>query len=112
MVISNKGEDIQLARFIAETQGYAFHKMKSLLEIQKSLATIPDWFILYDGEDQALTRSLVEMLPKYIRASKIIAVTNDGLEKNKHLLKYPFYGHHFLRNFSLPAPDALLPASV
>jgi hypothetical protein len=104
MVISKNDQDLALGASIAQERGYRLHKMKSVLDIQTVLSGIPDWFVIYDGEDPKLTRSLLELLPRYVKPSKVFATTKLGLEKYEHLLKYPVFSHHMRRNFDPPAP--------
>jgi hypothetical protein len=104
MVISSNEQDTQLGRFVAENLNHRFYSTTSLVDVQNLLATHPDWLILYEGENAGLSQSLLDLLPKYVKPSKVFVATSHGFAKNPHLLKYPFYGHHLFRNFSLPAP--------
>jgi hypothetical protein len=105
MVISKDEQDLALGALIAKSEGYKFHHITNLEEIRAALSGIPDWFVIYDGEDPTLTRSLLEIVPKYVKPSKIFAFTKLGLEKYKHLMNFPLFSHHVRRSFEPPAPE-------
>lgn len=103
LVISKHSADQEFVRRLASRIGGKYQHLATRHDVRRVLVEHPDALVFWDAENMAEYDSISEILPKYVGASRIFAITEKPMAEYPDLFRYQIFDHHLVRNFTDPA---------
>lgn len=103
LLISNEPDDRKLAMRVAHDCGLSLEQATRLDDVRRILSSTPNMLTFWRADNQTAFHEVGEVIPKYVKPSRIVAITEKPMDQYVHLYRAPIFGHHILRRIDGPA---------
>lgn len=100
LAISKNNEDLSFGKALAAEDDFKFDQAETRDRARKILVAYPQTWVLWDADAEDGYESIAEILPKYVRPEKILAVTEKHIGNYPYLFRHSFFNHHLQRRES------------
>lgn len=107
LLISNDPQDHELAEQIGKANKLDCTLATERKDARWVLTSQTPTLVFWDAENEAAYQAVGDILPKYVKAPRIFAITSKPLEYYPHLYRFPHFGHHLLRRYSPTATELI-----
>lgn len=115
LVISERKEDLDFGRIVAQRNGFGFATAADKDSVKAELAKHPDAVVFWDtdhahagtaGHPSSL-RAVSENFGYFAPPPRVFAISDLSINQNPNLLRHPVFGHHVFRRYDEPAPTVV-----
>jgi hypothetical protein len=108
LLVSDDSRERRLAQQVALAGSLALQEALDRESVRKRLVSNPQTLVLWDAANPEKYQRIGEVFPKYVRAERVFALTDQPLTSYPHLASEPAWGSHLLRRFPDPAIHAFV----